>query len=251
MAVRVIQVNLDESGYGQTGPHEAFLFAGYAAPVKYMEDFTHRWDSILREKPAMTVHELKNRVRSRQKTDPRVLRMINAIGDSSLRGVRFKIAGDDYQKMLRVVAADKLLPIPPPRLVADNPYFFAFTALLIHLVSGAGEDATVKFEIIYDENLTERKKMERGYKLFYDHLRASHPELLRMIAKDPIPRNDEEFSPLQAADALAWHSHRHHVERSNGRKYISEIWGALMKIPFLVDESWNHEKLLDITIPSH
>jgi Protein of unknown function (DUF3800) len=243
---RILQIGLDESGYGQTGPHEAFVFAGYAAPVRYMENFTHRWDSIMREEPPMTVHELKKRVRWRQKTDPRVLQMIHTIGESELKGVRFKISDDEYKAMIADVAVRDSLPRPTPRLFADNSYFFAFMAIFLRLMTGMRSEPNVKFEVIYDANMSERSKMEIGYKLFYELLQKNHPEFVAMIAKDPIPQSDEDFTPLQAADALAWHSHRDHVEGSNGREYANEMWNALENIPFLIDLPWTRNDLLQL-----
>jgi hypothetical protein len=39
----ILQVAIDESGYGQTGADEAFLFAGYVAPVRQWETFIDKW----------------------------------------------------------------------------------------------------------------------------------------------------------------------------------------------------------------
>src|SRR5580700_4644118 len=69
----ILQVGLDESGYGQSGPDEAFVLAGYMGPITHIETFTHIWDEVLNRPPALTVRELKKRVRWRKKIDERAL----------------------------------------------------------------------------------------------------------------------------------------------------------------------------------
>jgi len=88
---RIIQLSIDESGYGQSDPDEAFIFAGYAAPVKLWEDFTHRFDLILNESPILTPHEFKKRVRWRYRADNRILRTIQAVEEDTLNALIFTI----------------------------------------------------------------------------------------------------------------------------------------------------------------
>jgi hypothetical protein len=162
-----------------------------------------------------------------------------------LHGVRFKIAHDDYAEMAKELArmlADRP-PNPATHLFGSNPYFFAFMAVLTNLIAEIQSDPDVKIEVIYDENMGERKKLERGYQMFREFAERFEPILLTKLAKDPIPRNDEEFSLLQAADMLAWHSHKAHVEKSNGRVHNSEIWSIVNNVEFFVDEHWNLENL--------
>lgn len=102
--------------------------------------------------------------------------------------------------------------------------------------------------MIYDENLAERRKLEGGYKLFRGWATERHPELLSMLAKDPIPQNDAIFSPLLVADMLAWNAHRDHVEAVNGREHTSEAWAALRALRFCADETWDMVDAADAII---
>jgi hypothetical protein len=240
----ILQVGLDESGHGQTGPHEAFVFAGYVGPVTLVETFTHAWDAILNIPPAMSVRTLKKRLRSGH-IDPRVVSLAQVISPCELHGVRFKVAQDDYAEMAEELA--QMVVDHPERSAylfdSTNPYFFAFIAVLTNLIAPIRDDPDAKIEVIYDENMHERKRLEYGYQLFRDFARKTDPTLLTKLAKDPLPRNDEEFSLLQAADMLAWHSHKAHVESSQGRVYKNEIWSIVNDVPFFVDEHWNKHDL--------
>jgi hypothetical protein len=244
----ILQVGLDETGYGQSRPDEAFVFAGYAGSVAHVETFTHVWDLLLNEPlPSMSVFELKKRVRWRRKTDPRVLQLVRAVQACHLHGVRFKVGQDDFQKALAKVQS--LRPRAFPRWLSDNPYCFAFMSMMAGLIAPIRSIPDAKIEIIYDENLRERKKLEMAYQSYREFERNKSPEISRMLPKDPLPRNEEEFSLLQAADALAWHSHRAHVEAFHGRPHVNEVWDALNAIPFYADDTYTLDDLLDVLTP--
>jgi Protein of unknown function (DUF3800) len=241
VTIEIFQTSVDESGYGQTGDDEAFVFAGYGGRVTQVEDLMHKWDEILNEHPRWSIRELKERVRQ-DEPDERIKRLIKAIDESGVGALTFLITPDAYQKWITVFHAR--LRSRPPKVFAGGPYFFAFMTLLLRTMVGVSADG--KVELIYDENLAERRKMECGYRRFLRELKEDHPDLLPRIAKDPVPRNDEEWLPLAAADMLAWHTHREHVERSNGRPYVSEAWTALKNIRSHVEEIWTVKKVLEI-----
>jgi hypothetical protein len=54
---------LDESGLGQAGLGEAFVFAGFMGSVPAWEHFAHEWDRLLRESPVLTAKGFKNLLR--------------------------------------------------------------------------------------------------------------------------------------------------------------------------------------------
>jgi len=242
----ILQVGLDESGYGQTGANEAFIFAGYAGSVTQVKEFTHLWDRVFNLEPVMSVQEIKKRVRLRGAIDPKVRLFSAVVHACRLNGVRYTVSPDDHAAMMK--ALDEAFPKADQkirRLRFGGPYFFAFMAVLMALIEMVLNDPDAKIEVIYDENLGEKRKLKTGYRMFRKFLEVVAPEVLAKLAKDPIPRNDEEFSLLQAADALAWHSHRDHVEHANGRRYENEIWSNLNSVPFSVDVHWTREKLLE------
>ncbi|HUY19648.1 MAG TPA: hypothetical protein VMV15_10515 [Candidatus Binataceae bacterium] len=241
----ILQVGLDESGYGQTGADEAFVFAGYVGPVTHIEAFTHVWDDILKREPALSAKKLKKLVRSRHSPDPRVKLLVETVRACHLHGVRFKIVQDDHSAMMKMIAP-LTVNNPRARLISSNPYFFAFMGLLLRLIGEIWNDPDAKIEVIYDENIQERPKLEQGYALFRTFAEKFGPKFLGKLAKDPVPRNDEEFFLLRAADALAWHSHKAHVQTCHGRDYENEIWEALNSVPFFVDEHWKIDDLREV-----
>jgi hypothetical protein len=58
------QLVIDESGYGQNGPTETFVFAGFIEEVHQWEDFADYWEPIMNEKRPWTAKTL---TKSRQK----------------------------------------------------------------------------------------------------------------------------------------------------------------------------------------
>jgi hypothetical protein len=241
----ILQVGLDETGYGQTGADEAFIFAGYIGPVTHIEAFTHVWDRLMNLPPPLSVHELKKRVRWLRKIDPRVLALAHVIHGAHLHGVRFKVRPNDYQEMTDLLRPIQM-KIPERMHMSKNPYFLAFLGIFLHLVGMIWNDPDTKVEVIYDENLQERKRLEEGYRQFRFFCEIAAPKFLTKIAKEPLPRNDEEFSLLQAADALAWHSHRAHVEGAHRRDYTNGLWSVLNSVPFFVDTDWTGDDLRDV-----
>jgi hypothetical protein len=68
------QLVIDESGYGQNGPTETFVFAGFIEEVHQWEDFADCWEPIMNEKRPCTTKTLK---RNRGKNDhPRILQLV-------------------------------------------------------------------------------------------------------------------------------------------------------------------------------
>jgi hypothetical protein len=237
VTLQVLQVGLDESGYGQSGADEAFVLAGYIGPVTHVEAFTHLWEKVLNKPPAMTVHELKKRIRWLKKIDERALILAAVVNACHLRGIRLKVKDFDYKAMNKALSPLARNARDARHFEEANPYFFAFAYLLPRLAFAFWKNPDVEFEVIYDENYRERKRLEEGYRFFRQVVGSHFPELLSKFPMDPIPRPDEKFSLLQAADALAWHSHRAHVENANGRIYENKLFDVLNAIPFEIDHT--------------
>jgi hypothetical protein len=236
----IIQLAVDESGHGQSGHDEAFLFAGYVGSVPDWENFTHGFDALLHESPAMTPREFKRQVRS-PNPDSRIIRSIDLANECSLRGFRYKINHNVFVALQALVLSTK------DRDSYDyfkNSYFIAFAGTLLFLMASVRNKPDYQVELIYDEEMHERRRLERGYREFRKWAGQEHPEILEYIARRPVPRNDLKFWPLLLADALAYHSHKNHVESANGREYTHPLWIALKDIRFVVDDGWSTIDLL-------
>jgi hypothetical protein len=231
------QLVVDESGYGQKGLTEAFVFAGFIGDVHQWEDFTHYWAPIMSEDRPWTADRLK---RNRGKKDhPRILRLIEAIGKSGIARIQFRIPDSDYQIAvkgnLQSWFRNKEIDEEGFKRL-DNPYLFAFYSNLLSVLGAIREHEGVELDVIYDYNIEHRERLEDAYQGF---LESDIPaEVKAMLPKVPIPRNDKTFMPLQAADLLAWHTHKDFVETKEGNIHADAVWLALKDLPKVVDDTW-------------
>jgi hypothetical protein len=235
----IIQMVTDESGHGQIGPDQAFIFAGFVGPVPHWERFSHEFTRLLKRNPAMSPREFKTQVR-RENPDERVLRSVQMISDCSLHGFRFKIAHDDFLKLqalaYRIVPTDE-------RFFFRNQYFIAFVSTLLILMAGARHSSEYKVQFIYDEEMHEERKLKAGYKLFRDWAKRTKPEILDYLYRNPFPQPDAAFHPLLMADALVYHSYKAHVAAAHGRRHINPLWESLQGVEFYADEVWDDNDL--------
>jgi hypothetical protein len=56
---------------------------------------------------------------------------------------------------------------------------------LTNLLAEIRNDPDAKLEVIYDEEMHERKRLEHGYKLFREFAQKIDPTLLTKLAKEP------------------------------------------------------------------
>jgi len=234
----IVQMLTDESGHGQTGHDQAFIFAGFVGPVSHWERFSHEFDRLLKSAPAMGPREFKKQVR-RENPDKRIIRAVELMTECELHGFRFKIAHDDFLKLQTV--GYRIAP-EEDRRYFKNQYFIAFITTLLLLMAGARHNSEYKVQLIYDDEVHERRKLESAYKLFRDWAKKT-PDILSYLAKHPLPQSDTDFHPLLMADALAYHSHKAHVEAAHGRLYDNPLWETLQKVEFYADEAWNDKDL--------
>jgi hypothetical protein len=82
-------------------------------------------------------------------------------------------------------------------------------------------------DLFYDENIEEEPKIQAGYEDVRRWLANTHPKLLAMLPRRPTPRNDREFWPLRAADALAWNAHRAFTQAQKNKRHSNELWTML------------------------
>ncbi len=93
----IIQLFLDESGYGQTGPHEAFVFAGFFGSVRTWENFAHKWEALLKRPPILTAKGFKTLLR-RKRTSDRVVEFVKVLNDSGVYRISVCIPRKAYEK---------------------------------------------------------------------------------------------------------------------------------------------------------
>jgi hypothetical protein len=92
-----------------------------------------------------------------------------------------------------------------------NPHFIASFGIISGLVRFASEHKLkTPIDFIFDE----QDGVDADIGLFFEYMTKQLPRAARrLITHTPIFRNDKDFSPLQAADMLAWHIRREHEFR--------------------------------------
>ena len=240
----ILQACFDESGYGQSGPTEAFVFAGFCGLTTEWRDFAQGWNAILNETPRWSAKELKTELR-KNKNDSRIARLAEVISKSDLRRIQFRISADAYNKTVT-------LQIPSWRgnneigaeeqWKLNNPYFLAFWGTLFHLFAPIRDTPEIEIDVIYDENIEQRPKLEKAYSDFISSANLSS-EIKRLLPRKPRPGDDDRFMPLQAADLLAWHAHRDYVGNRKGEVHRDIVWDALKAIESIVDETWGENEI--------
>jgi len=236
------QLVIDESGYGQKGLTEAFVFAGFIGDVQQWEDFTRHWAPIMNEDPLWTAEKLK--AKRGTKDSARILRLVEAIGKSGIARIQFRIPDEDFEVAIRrnLQSWFRNGEIDEEGFTRlDNPYLFAFYSSLLSVLGAIREHKGIELDVIYDCNSEHRERLENAYQDFLESKISA--EVKAMLPQMPLPRNDKTFMPLQAADLLAWHTHRDFVKSKEGSVHADAVWLALKDLPKVVDDTWDANDL--------
>jgi hypothetical protein len=224
----IIQLFLDESGYGQTADDQAFIFAGFFGSVRQWEHFVHKWEPLLNEHPVLSAKGFKNSLRRRRPHYRRILKFVQIIKECKVFRISVIIPRKAYENAVLAELPkweSHGLDVGAINLIRNEYYFGFFSiveALLIPMVE-LPIDKMTKLEVIYDLNIHERQKLITGYEEFVKVL----PEDAARLHGEPRGERDEDFTPLQAADLYALHLHRDFIEKQHGRKYENSVWTAL------------------------
>jgi len=216
VSAEVFQASLDETGYQAADPKypkDAFVFAGYVGKEADWGKFIQDWEPKLKNDPYLAdAKTLKRLFRRRGRwSDPRsvdLMRMVTS--NSGLWSVRWTLPYCEYREGILARAADD---------GEKGLYFFAWLAVLARLLSEIREVPHATLDLFYDENIVEEPKIQSGYEAFYQWLKRNRPEVAAMLPRRPTSRNDRDFWPLRAADALAWNTHRHFIRNAIGKRF--------------------------------
>jgi hypothetical protein len=135
--------------------------------------------------------------------------LVKVIADSGIARVQFRIPHDDFDvaiksKLRYWLANGEINDEGVKRL--DNPYLFAFYSNLLGVLRAIRNHESVKLDVSYDCNGEHLERLENTYQEFLQSKIAD--EVKAMLSKARLPRDDNTFMPLQAADLLEWHTHR-------------------------------------------
>jgi hypothetical protein len=189
---------IDDSGQGGDSPH--FVLGGYVAAEAEWSSFAAAWQAVLDLSPRLEYFKMYEAASlagqflgfSHHDRNQRLAKFIDVVVQHDLFEWSVSVADADYKELL--------LPTLPPEL--RSPYYFAFIGMVTALSaryrwSGSGE--TVDF--VFDK----QDGLERKALRLYGSFRRGVPSWrLGRVAY----LNDKEFSPLQAADLIAWQTRR-------------------------------------------
>jgi hypothetical protein len=200
-----IQAAIDDSA-SEKGDQRLFL-AGYVNRAETWALFADAWqDELRRSQPIQYLRMTEAASRRGQftgwsKTDR----------DEKLRGLmrvarHFKPLSF-HCSVSRAEYWRTVTPVAPRGL---GPHFVCCFGMVSQLAKYTAQiDPKARIEFIFDKT----DGLEDDIDLFFDYMARNLPrDARKTISSRPIFRDDKAFTPLQAADTLAWHLRRSHED---------------------------------------
>jgi Protein of unknown function (DUF3800) len=238
----MLQAYIDDSKQDTPG---LYVLAGYVADESKWLDFDREWKEVLAGPPRLhhlktsDIFQTRNRKSvfwgwSREEVDARVLRLAIAVNKHVLASIQTAIRKEDFANILGG------LPSDDPSM--NRPYPFLFFSIVQGLVSrldslGVSDKVEFCFDIQPDEKMQTLRRVFEIAKPMYQGW------LGKRIAGEPRFEDDEEVTPLQAADLMAWHFRKNLAEHEQGRTFTSEVWTELLNAPHRVTGLWDRNIL--------
>jgi len=203
-----MQAIADDSGCKGQGP--VIVMAGLIGHAEWWADFSDRWDACLNEAPTIRYFKFYEAAHrkgqfagfSKQARDNKMLSLVQTLDERhpfSVLHVTVNIA--EHEKAIAHVFPRRDKRLFPAHGAEQSPYFDAYTSFVeaacVHLWRQGERD---QFDFIVDVH----PSLGRRAKEWYPAVHAAMPEPFRSIMPaEPIPKDDERFLPLQAADLIA------------------------------------------------
>jgi hypothetical protein len=228
----IFQAVLDESGYGASGPNDVFVFAGYMGKVVDWENFTHGWNDVIARHPELENAEfVKGLARwDGPYSDPRMLELMKVVTDNrGLGSVKWQLSYPAYRLGTSGTGVD------------ERVYLFAWRGVLAGLLATIQGIPNAKLQLFYDENIHEEPEVQKSYEVLYEWLKKERPEILTILPRRPMPKNDNDFWPVRVADVLAWDTHR--------KRFSNPLSRMLDSGAEAFDITWTADDVRDVLIP--
>jgi uncharacterized protein DUF3800 len=223
----MLRAYIDDSKHDEMG---LFVLAGYVADEDKWIEFDREWREILAGPPEL--HHLKtsdmfqtrNRNSvfwgwSREEVDARVLRFATAVNKYVLASIQTAIRKEDFANILGG------LPSDDPSM--NRPYPFLFYTIIQGLALRL-DDLGVADKVEFYFGMQPDEKMQRLRHDFQAAKSLYQGWLDKKIVGEPQFRDDEKYTPLQAADLIAWHFRKNLAEHEQGRTFASDVWTELL-----------------------
>jgi hypothetical protein len=202
-------------GSGSMNDSPVYVMAGYIGSVAAWEKFTAEWQAALDEPKAIEYFKMREAWARRDQFDGWSL---------EARDARLKLLAPIANRhaiaaVLYVVSTDAWKRHFVGRLEKryhDRPYFFAYHGIMSGVVRYLhAKGIQEKVDFIFDEEGGESLKLMQ--ESFEGWKELAPKEFKPYIGRRPMPGNDKDVLPLQAADFFAWHIRRSFAEGLQGK----------------------------------
>jgi hypothetical protein len=199
-------------------PGAVFVLAGYISSVSEWLTFSDEWQAVLNGPPPLDKFKMSHFTHRYGLADERLILFRRAIERNVRGAITASVDMDVYR---RFVASY------PPKTI-QNPYYLLLLDMVIQLKRAAPLiKLDGKIEFIFDEQLRDKDVI----KYAWSRIPETRPDIAGFIGNEPRWENEEEFLPLQAADAIAWWTRRHREERLAGKPITEMPWKPERHIP--------------------
>ena len=252
----MLQAFIDDSG--NDGKSPIFVLAGYLSSVEKWEAFTADWERVLKPESGKQLEVLKmadvfrNRIRGSRyygwdndERDERLKSFVKVINRHAMHGIISVVPIEPYSRLFK----GKFSTLP-----LDRPYFLSFFGVMVQLFKinhhlKLGDKVDFIFDTQDSENIP---RLMEEYDRF---ISIAPPEVKAMSSGYPGFKRDEDVTPLQAADMLAWHARRYHFDLYNGKdptKEPSNVYFANLLMPdHDIIDIWDEARLLEVATVLH
>lgn len=205
------------------GDDRRLFFAGYLNRAAAWALFADAWDEELRAAPAIRYLKTNEAYR----LEGQFGGWTEAARDEKLRGLArvarhfkpvsfdFSVSAAEFRGALKGIA---------PRGLAD-PRFVCALAVVFGLANVCAQNKVAgPIEFFFDS----QDGVSSDMALFFDHMLKDLPaESRRLVSGNPVFKSDLDFTPLQAADMLAWHLRADHDAPGKHKEMLGRLIGEL------------------------
>ncbi|MFZ3340961.1 MAG: DUF3800 domain-containing protein [Terriglobales bacterium] len=251
----MLQAFVDDSGSDRQGP--VYLLAGYVSSISSWEKFSVLWRKVLDEEPSIEYFKMRE-AESRKcqfegwsegEVDAKIAALIPVIVDHATNRIECIFWQEHYDSAIKWFLGEmrrKMHPLEFKKIkdLFEDPYFLAFDLIMSDYGNRlAAEQSEEIVDFIFDVQVGQGPRAvewwqgmkELGMVAAYD----------KYFPNEPVHRDDKLFSPLQAADMIAWQTRRR-LDEFNTRNVTAarKEYDMLNKTPLFMNR-WNEERLRD------
>jgi hypothetical protein len=247
-----MQAMADDSGC--KGQGRVIVMAGLIGPSEWWADFSDNWDACLKEDPAIGYFKMREaahlsgefagfKAEQRNAKLIALVRVLNGHPFSCLH-ITVNLAAHEWmfgQKSKTKEGGKKKKQTamePKTEAVARNAYWYVYNTFISSACAHLWEQGErERFDFIVDKH----PSLGPRTKLWYPAVRASMSEPRQSIMPvEPIPQDDLDFMPLQAADLIAWLQRAANTPKGHEFGWLSEHFTTVTASPFCryMDRGW-------------